>query len=166
MSFTREISSTLFISRKSICSSSSTPSLTLQPYDIDVYTCIVVAYMYVQWSSDTLGWIIVAIIERLSSFRGKNVLPLYRLVHQKVPFKQRFHCITDNALHCKYPLYLSRGRGLSACTPLPEFRRETVFDLHLRVTQSCDYTRGLISTCTCMFMTVMYIVYSKMEKPS
>ena len=29
---------------------------------------------------DTLGRIILSIIERLSSFRGKNVLPLYRLV--------------------------------------------------------------------------------------
>ena len=35
---------------------------------------------------DMLGQII---IERLSSFRGKNVLPLYRLVHQKVSFIQR-----------------------------------------------------------------------------
>ena len=38
---------------------------------------------------DTLGRIILSIIERLSSFRGKNVLPLYRLVHWKVSFIQR-----------------------------------------------------------------------------
>ena len=35
---------------------------------------------------DTLGRIILSITERLSSFRGKNVLPLYRLVYQKVSF--------------------------------------------------------------------------------
>ena len=35
---------------------------------------------------DTLGCSILSIIERLSSFRGKNVLPLYRLVHWKVSF--------------------------------------------------------------------------------
>ena len=38
---------------------------------------------------DALGRIILSIIERLSSFRGKNVLPLYRLVHWKVSFIQR-----------------------------------------------------------------------------
>ena len=55
---------------------------------------------------ETLGRIILSIIVRLSSFRGKNVLPLYtcRLVHWKVSFiqrcplfrkdtfYQRFHC--------------------------------------------------------------------------
>ena len=30
--------------------------------------------------TDTLGRIILSIIERLSSFRGNNVLPLYRLI--------------------------------------------------------------------------------------
>ena len=45
-----------------------------------VYTCIV---------KYTWGWIILSIIERLSSFGGKNVLPLYKLVHRKVSFVQR-----------------------------------------------------------------------------
>ena len=38
---------------------------------------------------DTLGRIVLSIIERLSSFGGKNVLPLYRLVHCKVSLIQR-----------------------------------------------------------------------------
>ena len=38
--------------------------------------------------TDTLGRMILSIIERLSSFRGENVLPLYRLVYCKVSFIQ------------------------------------------------------------------------------
>ena len=50
---------------------------------------------HIQWNlyiMDTLGRIILSIIEGLSSFRGKNVLPLYRLVHclyTEVSFIQR-----------------------------------------------------------------------------
>ena len=47
---------------------------------------------------DALGRIFLSIIERLSSFGGKNVLPLYRLVHWKVSFIQR--CLFYQRLHC------------------------------------------------------------------
>ena len=53
---------------------------------------------------DTLGQIILSIIERLSSFRGKNVLPLYRLVHQKVSFIQR--CPYSECPLSEVPLYI------------------------------------------------------------
>ena len=55
--------------------------------------------LQVQWDlyiTDTLGRIILSIIERLSSFRGKNVLPLYRLVYWPLyrgVLYQRFHCM-------------------------------------------------------------------------
>ena len=42
--------------------------------------------VYIQWNlliTDTLEWIILSIIERLSSFRGKNVLPL--VIIQRCP---------------------------------------------------------------------------------
>ena len=57
-------------------------------YDWKPWDVVRCTYMY-SGTLDVLGWIILSIIERLSSFRGKNVLPLYRLVHWKVSFVQR-----------------------------------------------------------------------------
>ena len=53
---------------------------------------------------DTLGRIILSIVERLSYFRSKNVLPLYRSVHWKVPFIQRCPLYTRCPLS-EVPLY-------------------------------------------------------------
>ena len=47
--------------------------------------------------------IILSIIERLSSFRGKNVVPLYRLVHWKVSSIQR--CPYSECPLSEVPLY-------------------------------------------------------------
>ena len=49
--------------------------------------------------------IILSIIKRLSSFRGKNVLPLYRMVHWKVSSIQRcplfrVSFIRGSTVHC------------------------------------------------------------------
>ena len=72
---------------------------------------------------DTLEHIILSIVERLSSFRGKNV---YRLVYWKVSFiqsvlYQRFHCIGIHTLillflHPHYRLFagfLPRVSGIA-----------------------------------------------------
>ena len=64
---------------------------------------------------DTLGRIILSIIERLSSFRGKNVLPLYWLVHQKVSFIQRCPLFRVSFIQ-RCPLFrVSFIRGSTAC---------------------------------------------------
>ena len=50
---------------------------------------------------DTLGLII---LERLSPFEGRNILPLYRLVHWKVPFNTGRSYIHCRSFHCIAPL--------------------------------------------------------------
>ena len=61
---------------------------------------------------DALGQIFLSTIERLSSFGGKNVLPLYRLVHWKVSFIQRCPLSGSTVYGGNTFLPLKRGQPL------------------------------------------------------
>ena len=104
---------------------------------------------------DTLGWIILSIIERLSSFRGNNVLPLYELVHWKVSFIQR--CPLFRVSLSEVPLYYG---FLARYIPLFLFQgaymvQRLAQKLDQLLSQPPDYGRG--KECNCVLLLIAYL---------